>query len=333
MMQKSLGADYFLEKLLIKIRSEILEGLFNSDKIFLNEIFGFVISLAEQNFLNEYIYPENKTEINLLKKLKYSLENNKNVKELEIAVLGCYFPLYRLEKIKKKLLNYKSKNNLFNDMIAVQITEPLREKKLINSIKSFGKISDSVSKKVRNQYEENPYPRWRYTYSNAPVNSLTIINSLIKPNSVELNNKFNNPNVLIAGCGTGKQILLAKLYLNARILGVDLSLSSLAYAKRKVEEIKLDNVKFLHADILNLKNLNKKFDIIECAGVLHHMKDPLEGLKILTELLEPHGFMRLGLYSELARNDIIKIREYIKKNRFKNTINDIKSCREAVAIE
>ena len=87
---------------------------------------------------------------------------------------------------------------------------------------------------------------------------------------------------MIAGCGTGKQIFIAQSYLNAKIFAVDLSKKSLAYAKRKVEESKIDNVEFLHADILKLNNLDKKFDIIECVGVLHHMKYPLKGLKVLS---------------------------------------------------
>ncbi len=62
-----------------------------------------------------------------------------------------------------------------------------------------------------------------------------------------------------------------------------------------------------------MKNLNRKFDVIECSGVLHHMKEPLEGLKVLLELLEPHGFLKLGLYSEISRQHIVRIREFIKK--------------------
>jgi ubiquinone/menaquinone biosynthesis C-methylase UbiE len=249
---------------------------------------------------------------------------------MEIIVLSCYVPLYSLKNIISKLSNYKSENILFNNLINMQIKEPLREKKLVNSIKSLGKISDAVSKKVRDQYEKHPYPRWRYFYSNIPANFLTIINALVRPNKIEINNKFDNPNVLIAGCGTGKQILVANNYLNANILAVDLSLTSLAYAKRKIEELNLKNIEFLHADILQLKNLNKKFDIIECAGVLHHMRDPLEGLKALLELLDPHGLLRLGLYSELARQDIIEVREFIKNKKFMNTINDIRKCRKAI---
>ena len=86
-----------------------------------------------------------------------------------------------------------------------------------------------------------------------------------------------------------------------------MSFASLAYAKRKIEELGHKNVEFLQGDILNLNILNKKFDIIECAGVLHHMREPLEGLKVLLNLLEPHGFLKLGLYSDKARKHIVKI--------------------------
>ena len=81
---------------------------------------------------------------------------------------------------------------------------------------------------------------------------------------------------------------------------------------------------------MELKNLGRKFDIIECAGVLHHMKDPVRGLKVLLDLLKPHGLLQLGLYSEIARQDIIKAREFIKKNKFKTTLEDIRNCRKKI---
>ena len=268
-----------------------------------------------------------------INQLKNQIENNKKINELEIAILGCYIHLYSSENNINKLLNYKSKNILFNDLITMQIKEPLKEKELVNSIRSLGKISDVVSKKVRDQYEEYPYPRWRYAYKNLPHNFLIKLNNQIKPNSAEINNKFDNPSVLIAGCGTGSHVCIVEDYLNAKILAVDISVSSLAYAKRKTEELGFKNIEFLHADILQLKNLNKKFDVIESVGVLHHMKNPMKGIKILLNLLKPHGFMKLGLYSEIARQDIIKTREFIKKNKFKNTIEDIRSCRQKIINE
>ena len=335
MLQKSLIADEVLEKLLTKLRGQILFSDFVHA-----DVFDFIVSLAQQCFLNEYVYIQSEKEINEVTKLKNRIENSKKINELEIAILGCYTPLYTLKNIRPKLLKYISKNILFNDLITVQLREPLQEVKLVNSIKSFGKITNDISKKVRKQYEEHPYPRWRHTYNffATSTNFLSQLNNDITPNKVKYSNKFDNPNILIAGCGTGKDTTVAEIYINANILAVDLSLPSLAYAKRKTEESALQrhdstctlNVEFLHADILQLKNLNRKFDVIESIGVLHHMKDPIKGLKVLVDILEPHGFMKLGLYSESGWQRVVKARELINKKKFKNTIEDIRNCREII---
>ena len=57
--------------------------------------------------------------------------NNKKINELEIAILGCYIPLYTSKSVTNKLIDYKSKNNLFNDLINIHIKEPLNEIKLV----------------------------------------------------------------------------------------------------------------------------------------------------------------------------------------------------------
>ena len=328
MMQKSLIADKFVEKILVQIRKEIL---INHNKKIKNN-FDFVISLAEQCSLNEYVFVQTKNETNKIKELRKNVENNKDIKELDVALLACYIPLAISEKIKQKLFNYKSTNQLFNDLIKMQITEIDEEQKLKLTIKSHEKITDKTSKKVRNQYEENPYPRWRHLYANIRKNFLVRFQNQIKPNIIDMkfSEKFNKPNVLIAGCGTGRHLFIADSYLNANILGVDLSLSSLAYAKRKTKEIGLENIEFLHSDILNLKNLKRKFDVIESIGVIHHMKNPLEGLQILLELLEPHGFLKLGLYSKLARKHIIETRKFAKVKNFKGNVEDIRKCRNEI---
>ena len=333
-LQKSLIVDKLLEKLFTKIRNELLFILIENKKKIVNDYFDFVSSLAQQCFFNEYIFNKSKEENIKVKELESKILKNKKINELEIAILGCYIPLYSSKNIIKKLSNYESKNFLFNDLIKVQIKEPLNEIKLANSINSFDKIVDDVSKKVREQYEENPYPRWRYTYKNLSSNFLNHLNNEIKPNKLEFNTEFNNPNVLVAGCGTGQHIaIIADKYLNSNILGIDLSLASLAYAKRKVEELNLKNVEFLQADILQLKNLKKKFNIIECVGTLHHMKDPVAGLEILLNLLEPNGLLKLGLYSEIARQNIVKARNFIKRKNIKSTADEIRYFRKIIENE
>ena len=330
MLQKAIIPDKFLEKLLTQLRCEILFNLEISNKDNLDENFNFIISLAEQCWLNEYVYAQSEKEINQIIKLKNKIENDNSINEIEIAILGCYIPLNKSKIIIEKLFNHKSTNILFNDLFTVQIKEPLKEKELVRSIKSLDIIEDFVSKKVQEQYEEHPYPRWRLTNQIIPRNFFFCLNYEIKPNKINYNEKFNNPNVLIAGCGTGSHAISSTIYQNANILAVDLSLSSLAYAKRKTEELGHKNIEYLQADILQLKKLDRKFDIIEASGVLHHMNDPISGLKVLLDILEPHGYLKLGLYSELGRKHVVETRKFIKNKNYKNTSKDINICRQDI---
>ena len=136
------------------------------------------------------------------------------------------------------------------------------------------------------------------------------------------------PKILIAGCGTGQQsIETSSHFKNANVLAIDLSLSSLCYAKRKTDEMGIDCIEYLQADILDLWKLDKKFDIIECAGVLHHMGDPLKGWAALTDRLNCGGLMRISLYSELARQDIVKVRNEILMEKVGSDCSSIRVFR------
>ena len=331
-LQKALFRDKFLEKFLCHIRKEILLLIKNKNKNenLIKEFKDFLISFAEQSFLNEYLFFQSDQEIKIINDLKNEIENDKKINELYISILGCYLPLNSSKIIIDKLVKYTSKSNLFNDLVQIQIKEPIQEQELKSTINSLDNISDSISKKVRKQYEENPYPRWRYADTLPKNKFLTILNNNIKPNKTISKDNNIERNILIAGCGTGQHLVNTSSYDNSNILAVDLSLSSLAFAKRKMQELNLSNVEFLHSDILNLKNLNKKFSVIECVGVLHHLKDPEKGLKILLNILEQKGYLKLGLYSEFARKHIVETRELIKKYNIKSNILDIRKFREIV---
>ena len=135
--------------------------------------------------------------------------------------------------------------------------------------------------------------------------------------------------VLVAGCGTGYHAIgTAQKYQGAQVLAVDLSLASLAYAKRKTPAALAARITYAQADILKLGSLGRSFDVIDASGVLHHMADPLEGWRILLGLLRPGGFMHLGLYSELARRDVVAARAFIAERGYAPTPSDIRRCRQ-----
>ncbi len=328
MLQKSLFRDMFLEKFLYKVRKEFLILLNNNETDLLEENINFIFSLAIQSSLNEYVIFQSDEEINLVNELKKKIENN-NIKEFEIAILACYFPLMKSKVITEKLLNFSTTNKLFEELINIQIKDILEEEKLKKTINSI-EITDKVSKKVRNQYEENPYPRWKHVNKISKINFIADFKNDISPNKVPLGSEKTINNILIAGCGTGQQLARQTFYTDSNILAVDLSLASLALAKRKMSELNSKNIEFLHADLLNLKNIKRKFNVIECMGVLHHLNDPEAGLKVLLDLLEPNGYLKLGLYSEYARQHIVKTKKLLKKYNYKNTINDIRNSREMI---
>ena len=75
----------------------------------------------------------------------------------------------------------------------------------------------------------------------------------------------------------------------------------------------------------------KKFDIIESVGVLHHMDYPMFGWKVLTKLLKPGGLMKIGLYSELGRQNITKVRKEIKSTKIGTSETEIRDFRHLLA--
>ena len=50
--------------------------------------------------------------------------------------------------------------------------------------------------------------------------------------------------ILIAGCGTGQQILNYSGINDVDIFAIDISKASLAYAKRKTDQYKIQNIKY-----------------------------------------------------------------------------------------
>jgi ubiquinone/menaquinone biosynthesis C-methylase UbiE len=140
----------------------------------------------------------------------------------------------------------------------------------------------------------------------------------------------NDFSVLVAGCGTGKQVIeLARWIPNCRVLAVDLSRQSLAYAQQKALEYGVKNVRFAQADILRLEELlpRQRFDIVMSTGVLHHMQEPLKAWRILRNLLNAQGIMHIALYSRLARAHINKVRAVIAASNLPPSPTTIQAVR------
>jgi SAM-dependent methyltransferase len=83
----------------------------------------------------------------------------------------------------------------------------------------------------------------------------------------------------------------------SRTLAVDLSRDSLAYAVRKTRELgPAERITYGQADLMALDD-GRRFDIVQSAGVLHHMADPFEGARPGLRRCEAGRLHALGLYS------------------------------------
>ncbi|WP_443636752.1 tetratricopeptide repeat protein [Candidatus Njordibacter sp. Uisw_058] len=319
-------ADLELEAILVDIRLALLSSV---DEISISPgILRFQSALALQCFTNEYIYNQTDKESELLKALEVVIEkklsNDQQPSPHSILCLASYKALHEYEWCDALTINTD-----IEEVFVRQVQEPKEESRLKANIPILQEITDKVSSKVREQYEANPYPRWvNLGLSLRPKTTTQLVKEL---NLRIFDNAANDrpaPNILIAGCGTGRHsIVVASRFKDCNVLAIDLSLSSLAYAKRKTEELGLQNIDYMQADILSLNKLDKKFDIIESVGVLHHMDDPMAGWRVLTDCIEPGGLMNIGLYSELARQHIVKIREEISQSGIGSSDNAMKLFR------
>jgi SAM-dependent methyltransferase len=243
-------------------------------------------------------------------------------------VLGCFVPLAALAQASS-LLQQEWPDSL-TAMLVQQLREPAIERELAAALPVLTAIEDAVSLKVRDQYEEMPYPRWvKPTSLGAPTNIDWYLRSQFPGVAIQPVQQTESLDVLIAGSGTGQHAIeTAQRIAGARVLAIDLSRASLGYAARKTREANLPNIDYAQADILNLGPLNARFDVIESSGVLHHLGDPEQGWRVLLSLLRPGGVMHVGLYSASARSDIMATRALIIDRGYQETVADIRRCRQ-----
>nr|MBI3614210.1 tetratricopeptide repeat protein [Nitrospirota bacterium] len=299
--------------------------------------FDFACALARQCFNAEYAFFAVEDEVLRVDKLCAGLQKtlpdrvapSKSL-EWSLVLLALYGSLHRLKNSDRLLEPARSNwSESLQPLLREQVADYQRERELEAGFAALTRIKDGVSKAVRLQYEENPYPRWVSAHHPGPMSVGELFRRLRPGESVP---DFPSPvSILVAGCGTGHNpIQYAVTIKDCEVLAVDLSRASLAYASRMTERLGITNITYQQADILELETLDRRFAIICCSGVLHHLKDPLAGWQVLIGLLQPGGLMKIGLYSEKARRNFQATSEYVRAQGFPPTPEGIRRCRRAI---
>lgn len=154
---------------------------------------------------------------------------------------------------------------------------------------------------VRHHYELYPYPRYPLLASVRRQDTYAL-------NLEALWARFNGGlpplaarRILVAGCGSFAPYPFAVANPKAELVALDLSRRSLKRAALHCFLHGHGGVRFRQGDLLAPEAVAGRFGLIDSYGVLHHLPDPLAGLRALAERLIPGGILRLMVYSRYAR--------------------------------
>lgn len=137
--------------------------------------------------------------------------------------------------------------------------------------------------------------------------------------------------ILIAGCGTMQAARYAYRNRFCNVVGTDISQPALAHQDYLKRKHGLQNLRLHRLSIFELGELAEKFDLIVCTGVLHHLPDPIAGLRALKSLLLPHGVMSIMLYGLYRRYGVYMLQQVFRMLGVEQTPEGVELVRETLA--
>lgn len=168
---------------------------------------------------------------------------------------------------------------------------------------------------VQAQYERWVYPPKEYDLAALPLrdpgwhyNDLQIMWPLFWPNKPYR----EDLDVLIAGCGSLAAAAQAYLYPRSRVVGIDVSRASLAHEAFLKDKHNLTNLTLHHCPVENVATLGMEFDHIISYGVLHHIADPVVGLRALGQVTRRDGVIDVMLYGKHGRVGVTLLQELFR---------------------
>ncbi|WP_310570022.1 tetratricopeptide repeat protein [Gemmatimonas sp.] len=294
----------------------------------------FIGALASQAFNTEYCWAVDAEERVALEELRRSvndaLRDAENQADCEWAIMRTtmYDTLRQLPAWRTFRTGGTSTwSDVMARLVREQVVDYHAERAIADALPALTSISEGVSTLVRELYEKNPYPRW-VTLQKPAVTSIPAFVRALRPTDSALP---ETRRILVAGGGGGQQpVQTALSFPDAVVSSIDLSRSSLAYAARMAARDGVTKMLCAHGDLLALDELVGSFTIVSCSGVLHHLAESLDGWRRLIRILEPHGVMKIGLYSTAARRQIDAARELVRQGAFAATDEGIRASRQAI---
>ncbi len=172
---------------------------------------------------------------------------------------------------------------------------------------------------VASQYERFPYPQRnpadeRQRLIGTWLDDLRMVNHHCFRGTRKFDHEFR---ALVAGGGTGDgTIFLAEQlrHLGGTVVHLDFSRAAIDVAKERAAVRGLKNIDWVEASLLTLPTLGLgQFDLINCVGVLHHLRDPERGMTALLGSLAPGGALVMLLYARYGRTGVYQMQELLRR--------------------
>ena len=138
--------------------------------------------------------------------------------------------------------------------------------------------------------------------------------------------------ILIAGCGTNQAAVYAYTNPAAKVVAVDISQPSLNHQQYLKDKYGLRNLELHLLPIEELQTLGLDFDLVVSTGVLHHMADPLVGMKALAGLVRPEGAIGVMLYAKYGRTGIYLLQSIFRDLRLRQDEASLRMVKQAISL-
>jgi 2-polyprenyl-3-methyl-5-hydroxy-6-metoxy-1,4-benzoquinol methylase len=164
---------------------------------------------------------------------------------------------------------------------------------------------------LRQQFNQAPYPR--IPLEKLPDNPTTthihsLTTAIYRRDRRVLSS--NGALILDAGCGTGYKCLeLAIANPGARIIGIDLSDTSIELARKRCAYHQIDSIEFHVMPIEAVASLGLAFDYINCDETLYLVPDAQSVLQSLRDVLKPNGVLRVNVHSTIGRSNYLRAQQ------------------------
>lgn len=137
--------------------------------------------------------------------------------------------------------------------------------------------------------------------------------------------------ILIAGCGTNQAAVFAHANRRAHVVAIDVSQTSLDHHEFLKKKYDLTNLEIHRLPIEEVSSLDQSFDLIVSSGVLHHLADPLVGLRSLAGSLRTDGVIGIMLYATYGRLGVEMLQSVFRELGLGRDERSIAIVRETLA--